>query len=187
MRIVITSMIGLAIIGYTVYDQREYLFTFSAEDICRKAYGVNPFHGSLSIGEYINKNSDQNDTVAVLGSEPQICFYAMRRSATSYIYMYPLMESNPQAQRMQLDMISQIEKAKPKIMVFAAVNTSWLNRPGSPQDIFNWSETYINDSYDKVGLIDIPKSGRDIYYWDDMAKNKSPESKYWVAVFKRRN
>ena len=43
---------------------------------------------------------------------------------------------------MQQEMISQIEKAKPKFMIFVKVSLSWLPEPGSPQDIFEWFETY---------------------------------------------
>ena len=39
---------------------------------------------------------------------------------------------------MQQEMISQIEAARPKIMVFVSIDVSWLNRPGSVQDIFGW-------------------------------------------------
>ena len=35
------------------------------------------------------------DRVAVIGSEPQIYFYARRRAATSFMYIYPLMEPQP--------------------------------------------------------------------------------------------
>jgi hypothetical protein len=186
LRLVITGVIGLLVIRYTVYNQREYLFVLSPEDVSRKVYGASPFPESLRIAEFIRNNSDQNDTVAVVGSEPQIYFYSRRQSATSYIYMYPLMDENSYAPRMQKEMISQIEKAEPKIIVFVAINTSWLPQPGSPQDIILWFEPYITSSYDMVGMINIPSLGDAVYYWNDRAENRSPESDFWVSVFKRR-
>jgi hypothetical protein len=186
LRIVITGTIGLIVIGHTLYTQRQSLFELLPEDVCRKAYTANPFPESLRIAEFIRNYSEPNDTLAVIGSEPQIYFYACRRSATSYIYMYPLMEANPRSKRMQQDMISQIEKARPKFMVFVTVVTSWLPQPGSSEFIFDWFETYIKDSYDRVGLIDIPMTGRAVYYWNNQAKSSSPTSECWIAVLKKR-
>lgn len=186
LRVFIIGVIGLGVVGYSLYQQQEYLFELSPDDVCRKVYGVNPFPESLRIAEFIRDNSRPDDTVAVIGSEPQIYFYSGRRSATSYIYMYPLMDTNSYARRMQQEMISQIEKARPKFMVFVKVSTSWLPRPGSPQDIFDWFEPYAKNSYDTVGIIDIPLSGNAAYYWNNLAKNQSPASEYWIAVFKRR-
>jgi hypothetical protein len=123
--------------------------------------------------------------VAVVGSEPQIYFYSGRRSATSYIYTYPLMEPTQAAGKMQQEMITQIETAKPAFMVFVRVTTSWLVQPNSTQDIFNWFEPYVSNFYKLVGVADIQPSGQTVYYWNNNAKNPSPESQFWVAVFKR--
>jgi hypothetical protein len=186
LRVFIIGVIGLGAVGYSLYQQREYLFELSPEDVCRKVYDVNPFPESLHIAEFIRDNSRPDDTVAVIGSEPQIYFYSGRRSATSYIYTYPLMEPTQAAGKMQQEMITQIETAKPAFMVFVRVTTSWIIRPNSTQDIFNWFEPYVNNFYKLVGVVNIPSSGQTVYYWNSQAKNPSPESQFWVAVFKRR-
>ena len=186
LRVFIIGVIGLGAVGYSLYQQREYLFELSPEDVCRKVYDVNPFPESLRIAEFIRDNSRPDDTVAVIGSEPQIYFYSGRRSATSYIYTYPLMEPTQAAGKMQQEMITQIETAKPAFMVFVRVTTSWIIRPNSTQDIFNWFEPYVNNFYKLVGVVNIPSSGQTVYYWNSQAKNPSPESQFWVAVFKRR-
>ena len=59
----------------------------------------------------IKSGSTKNTRVAVLGSEPEILFYSGRRSATGYIYMYPLMEKHSYASRMQEEMIRELEAA----------------------------------------------------------------------------
>ena len=186
MRAIITIVIGSIVVGYSLYNQRVYLFNPSPDDVCRKVYSANPFPESLRIAEFIRNNTGPNDTVVVIGSEPQIYFYSGRRSAPSYIYMYSLMEPGPFAKSMQQEMIAQIEAAKPEFMVFVRVTTSWLVQPNSTQDIFNWFEPYVNNFYKLVGVVDIPSSGQAVYYWNSRAKNPSPESQFWVAVFKRR-
>jgi hypothetical protein len=186
LRVIMTAAIGLGVAGYSLYTMRGYIFYLSPEDVCRKVYGANPFPESLRIAEFIRNNSDANDTVAVIGSEPQIYFYSGRRSATSYIYTYPLMEPTKAAGKMQQEMITQIETAKPAFLVLVRVSTSWIVQPGSKQDIFKWVDPYINNFYNMVGVIDIPSSGQANYYWNSQVENRIPESNFWVMVFKRR-
>ena len=76
---------------------------------CRYMYFPNPFPESIAIAEYIRNHSAPDSTIAVLGSEPQIYFYAHRRSATSYLYTYSLMENHKYALTMQQEMIQEIE------------------------------------------------------------------------------
>ena len=84
----------------------------------RLTYGTNPFPESLKIAQYLKEHTSSEDSIAVLGSEPQIYFYAHRHTATGYIYMYPLMEPQPYALRMQEEMIREIEASRPAYLVF---------------------------------------------------------------------
>jgi len=55
---------------------------------------------------------EPGERIAVLGSEPQIYFYAKRRSATGYIYTYPLMEPQPYSKQMATEFKQEVEGAK---------------------------------------------------------------------------
>mgnify|MGYP003299295094 CR=1 FL=1 len=103
---------------------------------CRSMYGANPFPEALKIAEYLRNHSSPAARIAVLGSEPEIYFYAARHSATGYIYMYPLMEPQPFAERMRdrnvrnrLDLVDLEDaqvgeptvKAKQRIVICAEV------------------------------------------------------------------
>jgi 4-amino-4-deoxy-L-arabinose transferase-like glycosyltransferase len=187
LRVFIIGVLGLGVTGYTLYLQRVYLFDNLPETVCGVIYGANPFPESLRIAEFIRNNTGTNDTVAVVGSEPQIYFYSGRRSATSYIYMYPLMELNSFAGSMQEEMITQIETAKPKFMVFVNVNMSWLAKPSSNKTILKWFESYCPQFYDLAGVVNIMPSGPTVYLWNEQTVNYTPASEYWVSVFKRRH
>jgi hypothetical protein len=185
-RMIITGAIWLAIAGFSLYQQRIYLFDNPPDIVCRMIYGANPFPESLRVAEFIRDNSRPDDTVAVIGSEPQIYFYSGRRAATHYIYMYPLMEGHNYAAEMQKEMIGEIESAKPEFIVLVNVYTSWLAGSGSVQDIFTWFNSYVDNSYNLVGTIDIPASGQTVYRWNDQAIGRNPVSENWVVVFKKR-
>jgi hypothetical protein len=169
--------------GYTIAQQWEFLFDMDPIAACRSMYGSNPFPEAIQIADHLKAHSSPSDTVAVIGSEPEIYFYSRRRSATAYIYTYSLMEEQPYAVTMQKEMISEIEDAKPKFLVFVATPLSWLRRPSSPTLIFEWVQKYAADSYQVDGLVDIMDQTQ--YRWGTDAVNYRPMSPYTVRIYKR--
>jgi hypothetical protein len=95
-----------------------------------------PFWESVTIVEYVRDHTSSNETIAVLGSEPQIYFYSQRHSTTGYIYTYGLMEPQKYAQQMQQETIREIERARPKYLISVVMNDSWLQGPQSDRRIF---------------------------------------------------
>lgn len=172
---------------HSLYYQRNYLFKFSSTQVSRQIYGGNPFPESLEIGRYIENNSSENDRIAVLGSEPQIYFYAKRRAATGYLYTYPLMEPHPYAKKMQREMIEQIESNRPEFLVFVNVRASWLVRSASEKMIFSWLSDYLQKYYETVGVVDILSQENTVSYWDDESLKYSPRSESWLAVYRRKS
>jgi hypothetical protein len=141
----------LVAVGAYVLNEREYLWSMSTLQLSREVYGANPFVEAEDIGRYIRDHTAPDDRVAVLGSEPEIYFYAGRKSATGYIYTYALMERQPYSLQMQHEMIQEIESAHPAYLVFVPIHTSWLPmRPEEP--ILQWSGRYIGQCYDRVGV-----------------------------------
>ena len=185
LRVFIIGAIGLGAAGYSLYQQREYLFELSPEDVCRKVYDANPFPESLRIAEFVRANSRPDATIAVIGSEPQICFYSGRRSATKYIYTYPLMELQPSAMLMQEEMIAQIETANPEFVIFVDIPMSWLVRPNSVKKIFEWCPPYLSARHEVVGIADVVANRPTIWRWNNQAANYKPVSSS-VVVLKRR-
>mgnify|MGYP001596032700 FL=1 len=164
-------------------------FFYSAEDpvaLCKAIYGTNPFVESVEIANYIKANSSDTDKIAVLGSEPQIPFYANRKSATGHIYTYGLMEIHEYNLSMQEEMIAEIEKNKPLFLVFCNVPFSWLTKPDSPKRIFEWYNKYATENYNIVGLVDIPDRGPSSFYWNAYAQ-RNPKNQNSVWVFKRKD
>ena len=72
---------------------KKIFFEVSPNQACGLIYPDNPFLESVRIGAYMREHTEPGDTIAVLGSEPEIYFYSHRHSATGYIYTYGLMES----------------------------------------------------------------------------------------------
>jgi Dolichyl-phosphate-mannose-protein mannosyltransferase len=183
----IPVLVLLAASAYSIFLQREFLFVMDPATACRYVYGANPFPEALEIAAYIKNHTSESSRIVVLGSEPEIYFYAHRHSATGYIYTYGLMETQKYAFTMQKEMIREVESAQPEFLVLVGVPTSWLARRGSPQEVafLNWAQPFIAEHYELEGTADILPSGSE-YRWGDEAKNYQPRSSFVVHVFKRK-
>ena len=98
--------------------KREFFFTGDPVHLCRTVYRANPFPEAQQISKFIRDHSQLRDRIAVIGSEPEIYFESNRLSATGYIYMYPLMEAQKFASRMQQEMIAEVQAAHPRYLVY---------------------------------------------------------------------
>ncbi len=172
-------------VSHSLYLHRNVFFLLGPNRVGRSIYQANPFPEAVVIGRYIREHSHADDKIAVLGSEPEILFYSHRRSVTGYIYSYELMESQRFADKMRQDMIHEIEAGKPEYVIFVNVPTSWLPRPNSNREIFDWASAYAQTNLLPIGLIDIPVGQETTYTWDAFGVTADPDSKYYIWVFKR--
>ncbi|MFZ3264588.1 MAG: glycosyltransferase family 39 protein [Terriglobales bacterium] len=170
----------------SIFGQRELLFEIDPVDVPRAIYGMQPFPEALQVGEYLRSHSAPNARIAVLGSEPEIYFYAHRQSATGYIYTYALMEEQPYARTMQQEMISEIEAARPQFVVLVNVAPSWLDSPKSNRNIFTWMQRYLPDHYEPVGVADIQNIDHTEYRWAEEASHYRTRSPCVVWVLQRK-
>jgi len=173
----------LICLSSTLFIQRTFLFQMSPRQVSRLTYGLNPFPESLEIKDIIQKLSKKEDRIAVLGSEPQIFFYSNRHSATGYVYMYPLMECHDFAKQMQIEMIQEIEKAAPELLIIVNVRASWLQRSDTHKLIFEWLNSYRSKYYRILCLVEIGRE-KTLYHWiPDIIL--PPKSSRWMLIMKR--
>jgi Dolichyl-phosphate-mannose-protein mannosyltransferase len=183
LRWALPGVLLVAALGQPLLASRAVLFELTPDQVSRAIYGRNPFPESVEIARYIREHSSASDRIAVVGSEPQIYFYSSRRSATGYIYTYPLMELQPYASAMQREMIREIETAAPRFLVFVSATRSWNVWPGSDQTIFGWFEAYQR-GFTRVGVADISRQDT-VYRWGEAASGYAPRSDVWLMVFER--
>ena len=181
------SVIGLLLtcLAVSIYQQRRYLFKMTPTEVVRSTFGSNPFPESLVVAEYVRQHTDEDDRIAVIGSEPEIYFYARRRGATGYIYTYPLMEAHEFALVMQRKMIAQIEAARPEFIVLVSHPLSWVARPGSHRLIFEWYDAYTRKDYEIVGVVNMLPDGTTFHWAPEV--QWPPESSRYISVSRRKN
>jgi len=181
---ILPILIFAAALIIPTYKLSWFFFRATPVEACRMMYDVNPFPESIEIAEFIKSHSTKDDKIAIIGSEPQICFYANRKSATGYIYVYGLMEHQDYAYKMQQEMIHEIESAHSKYAVFVNVPYSWLPQPNSDLMIFRWVDAYLKKNYRIIGIFDILNSNYKAY-WENELRLYKPTSSDHVYVFER--
>ncbi len=175
----------LAFTGWRVYYERQFFFYLPGSEVSQIIYNGSPFVESIAVSDYIRGHSSPEARIAVIGSEPQIYFYSHRRSATGYIYIYPLNEPQSNAHAMQLDMIHEIESVKPQYLVWVGFTNSWLVWPNTDPTLSEWGGQYIKKFYVKTGIVDDSTKGYAVYVWDDDARNYPTPQGQHITVYRR--
>lgn len=150
---------GLLAVGFlwALVMYGEVWFAQSPADACYAMSGTRLFTASREVASYLRTQSAPQSRVAVLGSEPELFFEARRRSATGFIYAYPLMEPHRYAAEMHQRMIEELQAARPEYVVHILHNQSWLRRPDSKSDIFNWWTSTGQSQYELDRIVQLGK------------------------------
>jgi len=179
-----------------LFTQKNILFKMSSFEIMRHTYGLNPFSESIKLSAYIKKNTNIEDAIAILGSEPQVYYLSQRKSATRFIYMYPLTDGNKYGRVLQAEMIKELENSQPKYILLVNIYTSWLWDKKSSRLLKVWAQDYLEKEYKLSGVVSIPSGEKPIYYFNDQAvenyldflkNNSNLHNKMNILIFQKKD
>jgi 4-amino-4-deoxy-L-arabinose transferase-like glycosyltransferase len=144
----IPLLVFIAACAFSLWDQRAFLFKLDPAAAAQRIYAANPFAEAIAVAKTVRASTTEADTIAVFGSEPEIYFLSGRHSATSYIYMYDLIKTQPYQLQMRQEIMRQIESARPRIVIYVDDWASWGWHRGQEHDeFFTWMENYIRENY----------------------------------------
>ncbi|MGQ0644844.1 MAG: ArnT family glycosyltransferase [Elusimicrobiota bacterium] len=149
-----------------LYGNRFFFLGAPPEDISRRLYdSPNPFVEAVRVAQYVEENTAPGDTVYVFGSEPEILFYAKRRSATRYIYTYTLNGDFPKAEDLQKQAVAELEASRPELLLWVKVPFSHMATDRSKTILQNYCLQKMADgSHELEGLVFI-EPGRPSRYF----------------------
>jgi hypothetical protein len=182
-RVVAPALAALAL-AQPFAARADVLFRLSPPLASRATYRQNPFPEAVAVGDWLRANSAADDRVAVLGSEPEILFYADRRSATGYPYLYPLTENQPYAAAMERDMIGGLDRSEPRFVVLVDVPISWLRQGPGGQALIDWFRRH-RPAFDLVMSVDVREDASAPIQLGDGAE-RAAAPKLRLAVYRRR-
>jgi 4-amino-4-deoxy-L-arabinose transferase-like glycosyltransferase len=172
----------------TLVLYRQILFDWPVEKVSSDIYRNNLFLAAAKIGRHIRELTSPQDRIVVIGSEPEIYFYAHRLSSTGYIYTYPLMEPQAFAGKMQLQMIQEIEQNPPAYLVFISVRNSvssvryWDG--AARQRLFDWASGYVSKNMHLDAMARIDQSPVADVVWGRGASGATPSGPH-VAIYRQ--
>lgn len=187
-QIVRMSLFATLFISVTFQLRQEgwfLLFASSPQEYLKKAYQTTkPFAESVIVADYVKKITKSDDRILVLGSEPQIYFYTDRLSATGHIYMYPLMEEQPYALKMQEEMLKQINLNRPACIIVVDDLSSWLFISSAGAVFRDKLADFIKVRYELDGVASVSRDNQAFYVFGERARQFIPNSASRILVYR---
>ncbi len=146
---VVTAML---VVAPSLYAYREFYFQATTAGQVSMLYGVNPFEQNRALAEVIREHTSADDRVLVFGSEPQFLFHAGRKSATRYIFFYPLMMDLPGAVERQREALREIEASRPRCILLTNLQASLLANIRSPRELQEGVSQLLRQGYRMIAL-----------------------------------
>ena len=173
--------------GTVLAKNSWYYFEESPTAICQRIYNSVSFAAAPKLARYITDHSSPASRVAILGSEPEIYFYAHRHSASGYIYMYDITSSAVHAAAMKQEMFREIEAARPEFVVDVHDQLSWsVGFSPEKQRIHEWLDQFLkSENYQRVAVAE-NVAGQIVYRWNSDAADYTPASEFYVCVYQRK-
>lgn len=120
------AVIALLALAEPIFGWWSLYFVLSPEDANTAIYSdYQPFVQSVPIGEYLRARCSPSGKIAILGSEPQIAFYAQRPLATRFLYIYPLVERTASAPGFVRTFLDDFTRSQPDYVVLVFSRFSW--------------------------------------------------------------
>jgi 4-amino-4-deoxy-L-arabinose transferase-like glycosyltransferase len=166
-------------------SEKEYYFNPNYKKILRSVYGIEPFPEAKVIGDFIRDRTERRDQIALIGSEPEIYYYADRRVPSKHAYFSFLVEDNSRSREMQREFIRDLEKAIPKYLVFFQHPASLQLGQKADRAIFEWLNQFIGRNYKLVGLVDMISLDETRYVWSDEDPAYQRRGEFYIGIFER--
>jgi hypothetical protein len=122
-----------------------FLFVYTPAEAVRKIYPGNVFAEMRDFAQRIETVTPPAASVFIFGAEPELLFYAHRRSATRYIFLFPLYGPYSNAREKQMAAALEIERAQPSTAVYLPNGLFFTS--GADQYFTEWSFFYLRDNF----------------------------------------
>lgn len=123
-------------------------FGKTPEELSLWIYGKdNPFYEAPLVASKLEDITKPSDCVFVAGSEPEVYYYAKRLSCTKFVITYPLIIDTPLREEYQTQAVNELEKMKPKAIVYSNKADSGLWNEESPKIFIDYLNKEIDDNY----------------------------------------
>lgn len=185
-----TPLLPLLVLLFHFVSYKSYYLTPNFNQLLEKTYGVNPFAELKKLGDLLAKRTQKGDKLALVGSEPQLYVYTGNDSPTRHAYFSYLMQDTlktPQAKVWQREFITDLEREKPRFIVFTRHAVSIYGNPNSDMRFFDWFIPFINANYVRLACADQISDKQVNYVLDPaQAAQYQPKGLFFIDVYERK-
>lgn len=157
----------------------KYLFIYTPDQIPKLIYNVNPFVAARQVASYLAAQTSPADTIAILGSEPEILYYAQRKSATKYLYFHHILwrKTSAEVLQKQKEAITEIANSNPQYLVAVNIDASVGKKRDTPDYLFDKMRQIIKDRYSLEGFVSINSESTSYVFGQEQVKKYSESLK----------
>jgi hypothetical protein len=148
-----SALLAAATVVYGVLVAPWYYLLGTPAEKCRAIYGEGPFTESLAVADYLARHTDPDDAVFIYGSEPQIPFYAGRKSASRYIFTYPVTTPTSATVERQHEVVRELTDHPPRVIITVNVRSSHILVEETPMFFTNAVAQMLAQDYRLVAVI----------------------------------
>lgn len=149
---VLTTGIVLFFVLYMILFPFKNQFSLSPQKLSEWVYGTaNPFGESMEVAQQLALVTSENDNVFIAGSEPQIYYYAHRKSLTRFIIIFSLNLPTHYREQYQTELVENLKKNPPKAIIVSLRSDSGLWNNGSPEIFIKYLNDTISKNYHIIG------------------------------------
>jgi hypothetical protein len=131
--------------------QIEYFVLRTPEEMMARMYKYEHFTEIWQMGDFINQEGLGNGYIGQLGNEPEFLFYTKTKSASGFLYAYPLLENHIYAQDFAEKHIKETEWHQPTWFVY----TDFKNKDKESKTdkyLDTWAKEYLKH-YELKGVL----------------------------------
>lgn len=154
--------------------------------LMREMFGGNPFVEDQLMARIIESQIQPNETVAVMGSEPQIYVYLNRKAPSRHFYTAFLSRNHRFSEAWQDEALEGLKAEKPEYVVFNIVPMSWMLRPDSDQGFYQNSYSWVMGNYTPIAYADYVDFYNPTIVTDAAASTYKPQSGSYVMLLKKK-
>lgn len=154
--------------------------------LMREMFGGNPFVEDQLMARIIEAEIQPNQTVAVMGSEPQIYVYLNRKAPSRHFYTAFLSRNHRYTQSWHEEALEGLKAQKPDYVVFNILSMSWMLRPDSNQGFYQNSYSWVMENYTPIAYADYVDYYNPTIVTDAAASTYKPQSGGYVMLLKKK-
>ncbi|MDO8366834.1 MAG: glycosyltransferase family 39 protein [Saprospiraceae bacterium] len=173
-------IVASVVLIWPILAHNGYWFREDDRTILRRAYDNNPFHEMAQIGAELKKRSAPTDSIAVIGSEPELFLYADRPSALSHLFFQGVVQHHARYAQFQQQIREELWGRRPRFVVFPGAQYEHLKDDPLVKEIVD----RLQKEYHTIGVVDIQEKKSTIT-WDPPPEKAVPQTLFWVIIMER--